>query len=113
MALDELIEVVGRARIEAVLQLSAVQVAGPPQQSKARQPDDGLAWEVARPRLSEGRVCLKERQLRVNKLWLRRKGCGTGKEVPIPVCQALSRTRPPGEPVTGLGFPQRVHALTE
>ena len=34
MAIDELIDVVGRASIEAVLQLSAVQVAGAP--SKAR-----------------------------------------------------------------------------
>ena len=42
MAIDEMIDVMGRASIEAVLQLSAVQVAGPPQQGKVRQPD--IVW---------------------------------------------------------------------
>jgi len=82
MAIDELIDVVGRASLEAVLQLSAVQVAGPPQQGKAREPD--VVWHGCQP----GRVCLKERQLRVNRPRLRRKGRGAGKEVPIPVYQA-------------------------
>ncbi len=36
MAIDELIDVMGRASIEAVLELSARQVARPPQQGKAR-----------------------------------------------------------------------------
>lgn len=36
MAIDELIDVMGRASVEAVLELSAMQVAGPPQQGKAR-----------------------------------------------------------------------------
>jgi len=70
MAIDEMIDVMGRASIEAVLQLSAVQVAGPPQQGKARQPD--IVWHGTQP----GRVCLKERQLRVNKPRLRKKGRG-------------------------------------
>jgi putative transposase len=91
MAIDELIDVVGRASLEAVLQLSAVQVAGPPQQGKARQPD--VVWHGKQP----GRVCLKERQLRVNKPRLRRKGRGAGKEVPIPVYQALQQDIATGE----------------
>jgi transposase-like protein len=91
MAIDELIDVMGRASIEAVLQLSAVQVAGPPQQGKARQPD--VVWHGSQP----GRVCLKERQLRVNKPRLRRKGRGAGKEVPIPVYQALQQDTATGE----------------
>src|SRR6266496_1576046 len=70
MAIDEMIDVMGRASIEAVLQLSAVQVAGPPQQGKARQPD--IVWHGTQP----GRVCLKERKLRVNKPRLRKKGRG-------------------------------------
>jgi hypothetical protein len=37
LAIDELIDVMGRASLEAVLELSAQQVAGPPQQGKARQ----------------------------------------------------------------------------
>ena len=63
MALD----VIGRASIEAVLQLSAVQMAGPPQQGEARLAD--LVWHGTQP----GRVCLKERKLRVNKPRLRNK----------------------------------------
>jgi hypothetical protein len=55
MAIDELIDVMGRTSIEAVLQLSAAQVAGPPQQGKARAAD--LVWHGTQP----GRVCLKER----------------------------------------------------
>ena len=58
MAIDELIDVMGRASIEAVLKLSAVQVAGPPQPGKARQPD--VVWYGTQP----GRVFLKERKLR-------------------------------------------------
>ncbi len=42
MAVDQLIDVLGRASIEAVLGLSARQVAGEPQQSKAREED--VVW---------------------------------------------------------------------
>src|SRR5712692_8478780 len=79
MALDELIDVMGRASIEAVLHLSAVQMAGPPQQGKARPAD--LVWHGTQP----GRVCLKERKLRVNK------------EVSVPVYQALQQDAATGE----------------
>ena len=70
MAVDELIEVMGRTSIEAVLELSARQVAGAPQQGKARGGDIG--WHGSQ----RGRVYLKERQLRINKPRLRRKGRG-------------------------------------
>src|ERR1051326_8547620 len=72
MAIDELIEVMGRASIEAVLELSARQEAGPPQQGKARQADIG--WDGAQP----GRGCLKDRKRRVHKPRLRRKCRGAG-----------------------------------
>ena len=91
LAVDELIDVMGRASIEAVLELSAVQVAGPSQQGKARPQD------ITRHGTQPGRVYLKERKLRVNKPRLRRKGRGAGKEVPIPVYQALQQDAPPGE----------------
>jgi len=65
MAIDELIDMMGRASIEAVLQLSAVQVAGAPQQGKARQAE--IVWHGTQ----RGRVYLKERKLRVNKPRLR------------------------------------------
>jgi hypothetical protein len=47
LAVDERIDVMGRACIEAVLALSARQVAGPPQQGKARQGD--IVWHGAQP----------------------------------------------------------------
>ena len=91
MAVDELIDVMGRASIEAVLELSAIQVAGPPQQGKAR--DGDIGWHGTQ----RGRVYLKERQLRVNKPRLRRKGRGAGKEVPVPVYEALQQETATGE----------------
>jgi transposase-like protein len=91
MAVDELIDVMGRASIEAVLELSARQVAGAPQQGKAREGDIG--WHGTQ----RGRVYLKERQLRVKKPRLRRKGRGSGKEVPVPVYEALQKETATGE----------------
>lgn len=83
LAIDELIDVMGRASIEAVLELSAQQVAGPPQQGKTRAAD--IVWHGTQP----GRVRMKERQLKVNKPRLRKKGRGADKEVPIPAYEAM------------------------
>jgi putative transposase len=91
MALDELIDVMGRASVEAVLELSAMQVAGPPQQGKTRHTD--IVWHGTQP----GRVALKERQLRVNKPRLRKKGRGANKEIPIPAYQAMQQDAHTGE----------------
>jgi putative transposase len=91
MAIDELIDVMGRASIEAVLQLSAVQVAGAPQQGKARQAE--IVWHGTQP----GRVYLKERQLRVNKPRLRKKGRGANKEVAVPAYEAMQQDTVTGE----------------
>jgi putative transposase len=90
MAIDELIDVMGRASIEAVLELSAQQVAGPQQQGKAREGD--MVWHGTQA----GRVFLKERQLKVNKPRLRRKGRGANKEIPVPAYEAMQQ-----EPATG------------
>jgi transposase-like protein len=83
LAIDELIDLMGRASIEAVLELSAQQVAGPPQQGKRRAGD--IVWHGTQP----GRVRLQERQLKVNKPRLRKKGRGANKEVPIPAYEAM------------------------
>jgi putative transposase len=91
MAIDELIDVMGRASIEAVLELSAAQVAGPPQQGKARAAD--LVWHGTQA----GRVCLKERKLKVNKPRLRNRGRGANKEVPIPAYEAMQQNTATGE----------------
>ena len=80
LAVDELIDLAGRATIEAVLQLSAEQVAGPrtPGQRRSRQP----LWHGRQA----GRVCLQERKLGISKPRLREKGGG---EVAIPAYEAM------------------------
>jgi len=79
MAVDELIDVAGRATIEAVLQLSAEQVAGPRTPGQRRT---DLLWHGRQA----GRVCLKERKLGVTKPRLREKGGG---EVAVPAYEAM------------------------
>jgi len=81
-AVDELIDVAGKAAIEAVLLLSAQQLAGPKQPGKSR---GQITWYGRQ----HGVVSLSERKLRVDKPRLRRKGRGTGKEVAIPAYEAL------------------------
>jgi len=82
MAVDELIDVLGRAQIEAVLRLSAEGVAGPPHPGKK---GGAIGWHGR----EEGRVCLKERRLRVKRPRLRKKGQGEAGEVPIPAYEGL------------------------
>lgn len=87
VAIDDLIDVMGRATIEAVLQMSAQQVAGPKQQGKANR-DRPVHWYG----VQKGRVALKERQLKVDKPRLRRKGSGgRGGEVAIPAYEAMGK----------------------
>lgn len=85
-AVDEVIDVMGRATIEAVLQLSAEQVAGPRRQGKA-DPGRDVQWHGSQG----GRVTLAERQQKVRKPRLRRKAKGDdpGGEVPIPAYQVM------------------------
>ena len=85
-AVDEVIDVMGRATIEAVLQLSAEQVAGPRHQGKA-DPGRDVQWHGSQG----GRVTLAERQQKVRKPRLRRKAKGDdpGGEVPIPAYEAM------------------------
>lgn len=58
-AVDEVVDVMGRATIEATLQMSAQQLAGPKQQGKTA--DGELVYHGQRT----GQVALKERQLRI------------------------------------------------
>jgi hypothetical protein len=76
MAVDELIEVTGRAALEAVVTLSAQELAGPKHPGKAT---GEITWYGRQPTT----IPLSERKLRVEKPRLRRKGSGMAKEVPV------------------------------
>ena len=81
-AVDELIDVVGKAAIESVLLLSGRQIAGPKQPGKIT---GDIGWHGRQA----GVVSLSERKLRIEKPRLRRKGKGVGKEVAIPAYEAM------------------------
>ena len=87
MAVDELIDVAGRATIEAVLTLSAQELAGPKHSGK--KTGGNIGWHGQQ----DGVVSLAERKLRVSKPRLRRKGegkhQGKSKEVEIPAYAAM------------------------
>ena len=84
IACDELIDVAGRATIQAVLNLSAQQaVGGPRQQGKQRQGE--VVWYGRQA----GTVLLSDRKLSVQRPRLRQKGPGGGKEVEVPAYQAM------------------------
>ena len=87
-AIDEVIDVMGRATVEAVLRMSAEQLAGPKRQGR-RADDRALYWHGSQP----GRVTLSERQLRVEKPRLRKKTARQGErgEVAIPAYDAMQR----------------------
>jgi len=81
-AIDEVIDLVGRGAIEAILMLSAEQVAGPKQPGKAR---DDVCWHGRQ----KGVVSLSDRKVRVERPRLRQKGNGSGKEIHIPAYEAM------------------------
>ena len=80
------IDVMGRATVEAVLQMSAEVVAGPKAQGR-RGPDREVYWHG----VQGGRVALKERQLRVARPRLRKKRrrADESGEVEVPAYTAL------------------------
>ncbi len=83
MAVDELIDVAGRATIEAVLTLSAQELAGPKHPGKRAV--GSIGWHGQQ----NGVVNLAERKLRISKPRLRRKGKGKSSEVEIPAYAAM------------------------
>lgn len=82
VAEDEVIEVLGRATIEAVLRLSAEGIAGPPHPGKK---GGAVGWHGR----EEGTVCWKERKLRVERPRLRKKGGKEGGEVSISAYETM------------------------
>jgi len=87
-AIDEVIDVMGRATVEAVLRLSAEQVAGPRRQGRR-----DVSRDFNYHGTQFGRVALKERQLRVEKPRLRKKSAAPGErsEVEIPAYEAMRK----------------------
>jgi transposase-like protein len=83
LACDELIDVTGRAAIEAVLQLSASQAAGGPAQQGKRRAGD-VVFYGRQP----GQVMLSDRKLEVQRPRLRRRG-RSGREVEVPAHEAM------------------------
>ena len=83
MACDELIDVTGRAAIEAVLQLSASQAAGGPAQQGKRRTGD-VVFHGRQP----GQVMLTDRRLEVERPRLRTRG-RHGREVEVPAYEAM------------------------
>ena len=86
-AIDELIDVMGRATIKAVLQMSAEAVAGPKEQGR-RDADRELYWHG----VQAGHVALKEQQSRVDKPRLRKKRprADESGEVEVPAYKGLA-----------------------
>ena len=82
VAIDELIDVMGRATIEAVLLMSAEQVAGP--KTPGRK-GGAVRWHGSQ----DGVVALSERKVRISKPRLRRKGAGHDGEVAVPAYDAM------------------------
>ena len=81
-AVDEVIDVTGRAAIQAVLELSAQQVTG----GELSQPGRKRSSDVVRWGHQPGRVKLSDRKLRVNKPRLRKR---SGGEVEVPAYEAM------------------------
>src|SRR6202035_1918889 len=71
MTCDELIDVAGRATIQAVLELSAQQVAGA---SRAKQRTGEVVWYGQQ----SGKVMLSDRRLAIQPPRLRQEGAGSG-----------------------------------
>ena len=90
MVVEEFIDVMGRAALEAVLELSATQIAGPPHQGK-------VGGEVRRHGRQRGSVRLSTQKVRVDRPRLRRKGGGEGAEVAVPAYEAMQSDPTLGE----------------
>lgn len=84
LAVDELIDVLGRASVEAVLRLSAEGIAGPPHPGRK---GGAVGWHGSQT----GTVNLAERKLRVRRPRLRKKHSGREGEIPIPAYQAMQQ----------------------
>ncbi len=91
VACDQLIDMTGRATIQAVLQLSAMEAAGGPQQQGKRRSGD-VVFYGRQP----GQVLLSDRRLEVQRPRLRTKG-PRSQEVEVPAYAAMQNPAPMGK----------------
>ena len=91
VACDQLIDMTGRATIQAVLQLSAMEAAGGPQQQGKRRSGD-VVFYGRQP----GQVLLSDRKLEVQRPRLRTKG-PRSQEVEVPAYAAMQNPAPMGK----------------
>jgi len=82
IAVDELLEELGRATLEAVLLISAANVAGETHQGR-------FGGNIVRHGSQQGVVSLSNRKIHIEKPRLRERGRGRGKEVSIPAYDAM------------------------
>jgi len=82
LAVEELVGQLGKATLEAVLAVSAEQVAGPPHPGRP-------GGAIRRHGEQRGVVALGGQRVRVQKPRLRRKGAGEGAEVAVPAYAAM------------------------
>ncbi len=91
VACDELIDMTGRAAIQAVLQLSAMEAAGGPQQQGKQRTGDVVFYGR-----QAGQVLLSDRKLEVQRPRLRTKG-PRSREVEVPAYAAMQNPTSMGE----------------
>jgi len=82
IAVDDLVEVLGRSTLEAVLAISAAGVAGESHRGKR-------GGEIVRHGFQDGVVSLSNRKMRLSRPRLRKKGGRSGGEVAIPAYDAM------------------------
>jgi hypothetical protein len=92
MAVDELIAEVGRASVEAVLMLSAQEVAGPKRQGRRDGRGGAVGWHGTQP----GWVALSDRKLLVSRPRLRTRGRESS-EAEVPLYEAMQQDDRLGE----------------
>jgi len=83
MAIDDLVETLGRTTIEAVQLVSAVNVAG--ERRQGAKSDREIGWHGSQG----GVVSLENRKMRVLGPRLRRRGSGRGGEASVPAYEAM------------------------
>ena len=92
LSVHQLMTTLGRATLEAVLEISAGNVAGENHQGKA-------GGEIVRHGRQSGTVALKDRKVQVRRPRLRKREGGAGAEVAIPAYEAMKSDDSLGEQV--------------